>query len=111
MLNKLRKREQFVALNKTAVKIVTKGIVVQAKPNNLNFTRFGFTATKKLGNAVIRNRAKRRLRAIAQTVSKDINPIGYDFVFIARTHTLTREFTGLLKDAKYAVYTTLTNKN
>ncbi len=60
--------------------------------------RVGFTASRKVGNAVARNRAKRRLRAAAAALLPLHGREGHDYVLVARTATLTRPFTGLLDD-------------
>jgi len=65
--------------------------------------RVGFTATKKLGNAVIRNRAKRRLRAAAAEVLPLYGLARHDYVLVARAGTLTRPFAGLLDDLAAAL--------
>ena len=63
-----------------------------------NTARFGFTVTKRLGNAVIRNRARRRLKETARLVAGAHARPGYDYVVIARQGALTRSFTQLQKD-------------
>lgn len=63
----------------------------------------GFTATKKLGNAVVRNRAKRRLRAAAEAVLPQQGRAGYDYVLIGRQGTLERPFQNLLEDLELAL--------
>lgn len=63
----------------------------------------GFTATKKIGNAVVRNRAKRRLRAGAQRLLPVYGCAGVDYVFIARQNTGTIEWAGLLDDMETAL--------
>jgi ribonuclease P protein component len=60
--------------------------------------RVGFTASRKVGNAVARNRAKRRLRAAAAAVLPLHGREGHDYVLVARTATLTRPFADLLND-------------
>ena len=65
--------------------------------------RVGFTATKKLGDAVTRNRAKRRLRAAAQALLPLYGLKGHDYVLVARAGTLTRDYPGLLDDLKAAL--------
>lgn len=63
--------------------------------------RFGFTVTKKMGNAVVRNRIKRRLRsAIAQTGSDALE--GYDYVIISRQKAQDCLFSDLLRDMRFA---------
>ena len=73
----LKHRKDFVLSNKFAKKIFSKNFIIQ-KYTNLDSTdlnlKFGFTATKKIGNAVTRNRAKRRMRAlVSRFVQEDIN--------------------------------------
>ncbi|MBV9992118.1 MAG: ribonuclease P protein component [Alphaproteobacteria bacterium] len=65
--------------------------------------RVGFTATKKLGNAVTRNRAKRRLRAAAQAALPLSGRAAHDYVLVARPGTLSRPFSSLVEDLAAAV--------
>ena len=76
-LQTLKHRKDFVLSNKFAKKIFSKNFIIQKYTNSdsidLNL-KFGFTATKKIGNAVARNRAKRRMRAlVSRFVKEDIN--------------------------------------
>jgi ribonuclease P protein component len=71
-----------------------------ARPGRL---RVGFTASRKVGNAVARNRAKRRLRAAAAALLPLYGHAGNDYVLVARTATLTRPFPALLDDLKAAL--------
>ena len=76
-LQTLKHRKDFVLSNKFAKKIYSKNFIIQKYTNSdsidLNL-KFGFTATKKIGNAVTRNRAKRRMRAlVSRFVQEDIN--------------------------------------
>ncbi len=63
----------------------------------------GFTATKKVGNAVVRNRCKRRLREAARLLLPDLGRPGFDYVFIARQGTAERPWPRLLDDVKSAL--------
>ena len=63
----------------------------------------GYTATKRIGNAVIRNKSKRRLRAIARDVLPHYAAPGVDYVFIARLSTAECNFKELKKDVIYAI--------
>ncbi len=65
--------------------------------------RVGFTATRRLGGAVERNRAKRRLRALAQRVLTISGREGHDYVLIARPGTLSRQFGELENDLNAAI--------
>lgn len=60
--------------------------------------RVGFTASRKVGNAVKRNRARRRLKAAADLVVTDHGAPGHDIVLIARPATINRSFPSLLQD-------------
>ena len=64
--------------------------------------RFGFTATKKLGNAVVRNRIKRRLREVVRLIAPQKARAGYEYVLIGRKSTLKRPFSSLLQDLTIA---------
>jgi len=65
--------------------------------------RVGITASRRVGGAVARNRAKRRLRAAVAHVMPSAAQPGHDYVLIARTATLTRPFDALLSDLETAL--------
>src|SRR3546814_18384844 len=65
--------------------------------------RSGFTGTRKVGNAVERNRVKRRLRAAAAEVFPSLGCAGTDYVVVGRMATLTRPFSALKADLEQAV--------
>lgn len=65
--------------------------------------RVGFTASKKVGNAVRRNRAKRRLRALADDVLRQRGQSGHDYVLIARRDTVDRDFNDLRDDLHFSL--------
>jgi ribonuclease P protein component len=78
-------------------------LVLQAAARPARFgpsasVRVGFTASRKVGNAVVRNRAKRRLRAAAAAVVPALGRPGTDYVLIARGGTALRPFAALLAD-------------
>ena len=66
--------------------------------------RLGFTVTKKVGNAVIRNRTRRRLREAARAVMRSEPVLGKDIVLIGRDATRAREFTLLVDDLRRALH-------
>jgi ribonuclease P protein component len=65
--------------------------------------RVGFTCTKKLGNAVARNRIRRRIKEAARLVMADVARPGFDYVLIGREASKTRAFEALKKDIISAV--------
>lgn len=65
--------------------------------------RAGFTASKKVGNAIQRNRARRRLKEAARLILPLHGAAGTDYVFIARAGTAARPWTALLDDMKSAL--------
>jgi ribonuclease P protein component len=73
---------------------------IKAKVGSL---RVGFTASKKIGNAVIRNRVKRRLRAAASQLLPLLGRGGHDYVLVARASTVARPFPALLSDITTAL--------
>jgi len=65
--------------------------------------RVGFTATKRIGNAVMRNRAKRRLRAVARDILPKLGRQGHDYVIIARQGAIDRPYEKLVSDLEKAL--------
>lgn len=85
-------------------KIVTSGFVLQSAPSPQSTDiRYGLTASRKVGNAIKRNRAKRRLRALATEIFPLHGIQGVDYVLIARQNILTRDFDLLKKDMQNAL--------
>ena len=101
----LTKRGEFLAAAR-ARHTGTRGFVIQARPRGDSETtiRVGFTCSKKVGNAVARNRAKRRLRALAQSVLPNKAKEGWDYVLIGRAeHTAKRPFEKMEADLHRAL--------
>ncbi len=82
----LNRNGQFQRLYKKGKSIVAPSMVVYVKRNGLGFNRLGITASKKIGKAVVRNRAKRRIRELYRLNLERLKA-GYDFVIVARGKT------------------------
>lgn len=107
MLKTLKKRADFLRVQQNGQKINTKGVMVFSLEQQEGYIiRVGYTATKKLGGAVVRNRIKRRLRAVARDIIAAHAKPGYDYVLIGRHHTAARPFEGLKKDIIFALHQT-----
>ncbi len=78
-------------------------MLVHSRHDDSPDLRVGYTVTKKIGNAVIRNRLKRRLRALARQTLVDTNLEGRDIVMIGRHTGLTRSFAHMHSDMEKAI--------
>ncbi|MEQ8898536.1 MAG: ribonuclease P protein component [Roseovarius sp.] len=101
----LRKRPEFLALNR-ARRQGTGSMLVQGRDrgDGCAMVRVGFTCSKKVGNAVARNRAKRRLREVARLLLPEHGREGWDYALIGRHEvTAARDFEDLQRDFLYAL--------
>ena len=96
-------RAGFLAARDSGMKAVSRGFILQAVPSGRQDWRLGLTATRKIGNAVRRNRARRRLRALARTELAVRARPGIDYVMIARQGTADRDWSDLVSDLGKAV--------
>ncbi|MEM9754848.1 MAG: ribonuclease P protein component [Pseudomonadota bacterium] len=102
---RLRKRADFLAAARGA-RAATSGFVLQARARNPRHgpPRVGITCSKKVGNAVARNRAKRRLRALARAIIPHAGHPGWDYVLIGRaTTTATADMAMMERDLRAAL--------
>ena len=81
--NVLRKNKDFSAIYKRGKSVGDRYIVLFFRPNGLTYNRTGFLASKKVGNSVKRNRAKRLMKESYRKMEPTL-PVGYDFIIIAR---------------------------
>ena len=108
-------RTRFLAARSKGKKALARGLVIQAIARDSNDWRIGLTATKKIGNAVTRNRARRRMRALARDHLSPLAKNGVDYVLIARHDTATANWqdmaNGLQKAIRYLHRTIATDAN
>jgi len=107
-LERLRRRTDFLRVAAGRRKWVTPSLILQTLPREApdpvsEILGVGFTATRKVGNAVVRNRARRRLRAAAAAVMGHNAAPGFDYVLIARAETSKRPYGMLIGDLETAL--------
>ena len=85
----MRKTADFAAVWSEGRSKVDRLFVVRVRPNGLGVTRFGFSVSKRIGNAVVRNRVKRRLREVTRATAVEA---GFDIVIVARNGSSGVEF-------------------
>ena len=103
-LGVIRKRADFVAANH-AVRVARPGFVLLVRPGVQahEHARFGVTVTKKIGNAVCRNRMKRRFRALLRDILPTCGIAGADHVLIGREGGVERDFALLRTELEAAL--------
>ncbi|HMA49715.1 MAG TPA: ribonuclease P protein component [Magnetospirillaceae bacterium] len=106
----MKRRAEFLRVAATRRKWAAPGLILQVAPavpqeeiSAAPSIRVGFTCSKKVGNAVARNRAKRRLRAAAREVMPLEGVPLHDYVLIGRQETLRRPYSLLLQDLRTAL--------
>jgi ribonuclease P protein component len=101
---RLKRRAEFLRAASKGRKAATHGLVLQALPReDQGPARIGFTVTKKIGNAVVRNRTRRRLKEAARLELAGCRLSGVDLVLIGREATRSREFLQLRDDFRRAL--------
>ena len=104
-LDRLTRRADYLRLGQSGLKAVTPAFVLQAAPSKdgVGAVSVGFTASRKVGKAVDRNRARRRLKELARLYLGQWASDGTDYVLIARGAAVDRPFSALIKDLRWAV--------
>jgi ribonuclease P protein component len=98
LMERMKRRQDFVAAAKAVSQAMPSLIMQMRARDDAAAPRMGFTCTKKLGNAVTRNRIKRRLKEAARLSTNNIAQIGYDYVVIGRSAAENRPFEVLKTD-------------
>lgn len=102
-LGRIKRRADYLRVAGTRIKAVMPGLILQAAPAGVALdecVRLGFTCSRKVGNAVARNRARRRLKALAAEIFPDHAEPGRDYVLIGREATVARDFASLRRDVE-----------
>lgn len=111
-IGRLKKRSEFLRCQRQGQKWAAPGLVLQCRTWNAydlgpekrdGGVAVGFTTSKKVGNAVARNRARRRLRALVSEVFPDYVLSNRDFVLVGREQTIRRPWKKLVEDLKTAL--------
>lgn len=98
----LTRRADFLAANR-GLRVARAGFVLLARPNGGEGVRYGITVTKKIGNAVVRNRMKRRFRELLRAALPQAGLPDHDHVLIGREGGIERDFTALGEDLAAAL--------
>ncbi len=93
----LSRRADFLAANR-GLRVARPGFVLLVRPNGLETMRYGITVTKKIGNAVVRNRMKRRFRELLWELLPNLGLPGHDHVLIGRDSGVERDFAKLREE-------------
>lgn len=108
MIGRLLKRSDFLRVQ-SGRSFAVPSFVLKMRPcpsdqeQNADLARFGFTVTKRLGSAVIRNRARRRLKEAVRLVAPEQARGGFDYVLIGRQGALDEAFGDIVEDLRTAL--------
>jgi ribonuclease P protein component len=101
---RLKRRAEFLRVASKGQRVAVHGLVLQAlQTDPQSPVRLGFTVTKKVGNAVVRNRTRRRLKEAARLLLRELPVAGHDLVLIGRDTTRGRDFAVLQDDLRRAL--------
>lgn len=101
---RITKRPDYLAVANTRRKWVTPAFILQAKPGDDDTPpRAGFTASKKVGKAVVRNKARRRLKEVTRSILPEHGHRGWTYVLISRQAAYDYNFEKLQADLRWAL--------
>ena len=101
-LSVMRRRADFLAANR-GLRVARPGFVLLAQPNGGQGKRYGITVTKKIGNAVVRNRMKRRFRELLWASLPEHGLPDHDHVLIGRETGVERDYSRLGEELRAAL--------
>jgi ribonuclease P protein component len=103
-LERIKKRPDYLAVASTRRKWVTPSFILQAKPSEADSPpKVGFTVSKKVGNAVVRSRVRRRLKEAARVIFPEHGSTGWHYVLIGRQAGISYPFEKLQSDMRWAL--------
>ena len=106
-IQRLVRRSEYLRVARARKYVVTRGLILQFETKDLKTDgsafRVGYTVSKKVGNAVTRNKARRRLKSVVNDVLSSSSEQPLDLVLIGRADTLHRTYDELLEDFRFAI--------
>ena len=101
--DRLRKRLDFKRTYKRGKTVKNRFFVLYYAPNQSGTRQIGFSVSKKIGKAVVRNRVKRKLREACR-LNLELFPVGYNYIFIARSPLQYAKFDEIEKMTKVTLF-------
>ncbi len=99
-MESLKTNSEFKRVYKNGKSYATRNLVIYWLPTKLDKNRYGFSVSKRVGKAVVRNKIKRRLKEIIREFEKQYNFKTYDIIFIARNPIVDLDFSQLKRDVR-----------
>ena len=106
VIKTIKKRSEFLSIAKQNISYYSKTTLILARKNleiENNITRVGYTVTKKIGNAVIRNKCKRKYRHIFRELPQNLTLNNCDYIVIARREILNSDFQKIKSDIEFCL--------